>query len=192
MSGNRRAVFLDRDGCVNVEDHYIRDIKQFRLYPDTLESIKALNDAGFAIVVVTNQSGVARGYMTEELVNEVHELLLKMTREAGVIIDRIEYCPHHPEGVITQYAMTCACRKPAPGMALRAAKELSIDMKSSYVVGDKVSDIELGFAIGAKTVLVRTGFGEREVGKVERGEAHPPDHVAEGIGPAVAWILDDV
>ncbi|VAX15125.1 D-glycero-D-manno-heptose 1,7-bisphosphate phosphatase [hydrothermal vent metagenome] len=192
MNGNRKAVFLDRDGCVNVEDHYIRDIKRFCLYPDTLESIKALNDAGFAIVVVTNQSGVARGYMTEELVNEVHELLLKMTREAGVIIDSIEYCPHHPEGVVEKYAMKCDCRKPAPGMALRAAKELGINTKRSYVVGDKISDMELGFAIGAKTVLVRTGFGEREAGKIERGEAAPPNHVAKGIGPAVAWILDDV
>lgn len=185
----KRTVFVDRDGCLNVEDSYIRDINQFRLYPDTLSSLKALNDAGFVIVVLTNQSGVARGYMTEKLVNDVHELLLKMTSEAGVVIDKIEYCPHHPEGVVEEYSIKCDCRKPAPGMALRAAEELGIDTKQSYMIGDKICDMELGVAIGAKTVLVRTGFGKREAGKIERGEAVKPDYIADGIGPAVKWIL---
>jgi len=189
--GSRPAVFLDRDGCVNVEDDHIRRVEQFRLYPDAIASIKRLNDAGFLVVVITNQSGVARGYMSEKLVREVHTLLLKWTAEGGARIDRIEYCPHHPEGAVEPYAVECDCRKPRPGMLLRAAEEMDIDFTRSYVVGDKISDIELGPATGAKSVIVRTGFGAREIGKIERGEAPRPGHIAGGIGDAVDWILAD-
>ncbi|MBI5815165.1 MAG: HAD-IIIA family hydrolase [Nitrospinae bacterium] len=186
-----RIVFLDRDGCVNVEDNHIRDIAQFRLYPDTLEAIRKLNSAGFKVVVITNQSGVARGLMTEELVRQTHDLLMKWTREAGVTIDRIEYCPHHPEGSVADYAKTCDCRKPMPGMLIRAAKELGADLPESYVVGDKISDIELGPATGAKAILVRTGYGARDEGKIISGEVRPPAFVADGIKEAVDWILAD-
>lgn len=186
-----RAVFLDRDGCVNVEDDHIRDISQFRLYPNSLASIKKLNDAGFRIVIITNQSGVARGYMTEELVARTHELLLRWVGEAGARIDRIEYCPHHPDGDVDEYTLACDCRKPEPGMVIRAAEEMGIDLGGSYIVGDKLSDIALGPATGAKAVLVRTGFGVREEGRIKKGEAATPDHIADGIGDAVDWILED-
>jgi len=190
MSGNK-AVFLDRDGCVNVEDDHIRTIEQFRLYPDTLDAVRKLKRAGFLIVIVTNQSGVARGLMTEEFVNSVHKLMLKWFDEAGVGVDAVEYCPHHPDAVVEKYAIQCDCRKPAPGMLNRAARRLDIDFSRSYVVGDKLSDIALGPATGAKAIMVKTGFGEREAAKISDG-AHPaPDFIANGIKDAVDWILTD-
>lgn len=190
MSDNR-AVFLDRDGCVNVEDNHIRAIEQFRLYPDTLESISKLNHAGFLIVIITNQSGVARGLMTEEFVKKVHQLMLEWFDEAGVKVDAVEYCPHHPDGVVEKYAIKCDCRKPAPGMLNRAAKKLDIDFSRSYVVGDKLSDIELGPVTGAKAIMVRTGFGEREAEKISDGDHPAPNYIAYGIKDAVEWILSD-
>ncbi|VAX21643.1 D-glycero-D-manno-heptose 1,7-bisphosphate phosphatase [hydrothermal vent metagenome] len=188
-SKGNKAVFLDRDGCVNVEDNHIRDIKQFRLYPDSLASIKRLNDARFKVVVITNQSGVARGFMTEELVQRTNDLLLKWVDEFGAKIDRVEYCPHHPEGAVKKYAISCECRKPRPGMLLRAAKALDINFAASWVVGDKLSDIALGPATGAKAILVRTGFGARDEKSIARGEAPPPQFIADGIGAAADWIL---
>lgn len=187
--GGRKAVFLDRDGCVNVEDDHIRDIAQFRLYPDSVESIKRLNRAGYAVIVITNQSGVARGYMTEELVRDVNALMIKQVTEGGGKIDRVEYCPHHPEGVVKEYAVDCECRKPRPGMILRAGRALGVDFSRSFVVGDKISDVELGPATGMKAILVRTGYGERELGKVNRGEVAPPDFTANGIAEAVDLII---
>ncbi len=188
-SKGNKAVFLDRDGCVNVEDNHIRDIKQFRLYPESLTSIKKLNDAGFKVVIITNQSGVARGFMTEELVRRTNSLLLKWVDEFGAKIDRIEYCPHHPEGDIKKYAIKCECRKPMPGMLLRAAKALDINFDASWVIGDKISDIALGPATGAKAILVRTGFGARDEKAIANGEEPPPEFIAGGIGGAVDWIL---
>ncbi len=142
--------------------------------------------------MITNQSGVARGYMTEELVNDVHDLLLQWCDQAGVAIDSIEYCPHHPDGAVPEYSMVCDCRKPAPGMLNRASEKLGIDLTQSYVVGDKLSDIGLGPAVGAKAIIVRTGFGERQIAKMEENGDQPPDYIADGIGDAVEWILNDV
>jgi D-glycero-D-manno-heptose 1,7-bisphosphate phosphatase len=187
--GGKKAVFLDRDGCINVEDDHIRDIAQFRLYPDSVDSIKRLNEAGYVIIVITNQSGVARGYMTEELVREVNTLMLKLVTRGGGKIDRVEYCPHHPDGSVKKYAVDCDCRKPRTGMVLRSARALGVDLSRSFVVGDKISDIELGSPTGMKSVLLRTGFGERELEKTRDGKAAPPDFVAEGIREAVDWIL---
>ncbi|MDH5510026.1 MAG: HAD-IIIA family hydrolase [Nitrospinota bacterium] len=186
----RPAVFLDRDGCVNVEGNHIRDLDQFRLYPESLNSIRKLNDTGFLVVVITNQSGVARGYMTEELVLRTHDTLREWATEADVRIDGIYYCPHHPEGAVEKYAIHCQCRKPAPGMLYRADEDLGIDFPRSFVVGDKISDIALGPAVGARSILVRTGFGVEQLEKIKSGGAPTPDHVADGIGDAVIWILD--
>lgn len=187
--GGKKAVFLDRDGCVNVESNHVRDIAQFQLYPDSVESIRRLNDAGYAVVVITNQSGVARGYMTEGLVREVNALMLKQVTQGGGRIDRVEYCPHHTEGVVKKYAVECDCRKPRPGMILRAGRALGLDFSKSFVVGDKISDIELGPATGMKAILALTGFGKGELEKIKRGEAGPPDFVASGIKEAVDFIL---
>ncbi|MDH5637606.1 MAG: HAD family hydrolase [Nitrospinota bacterium] len=186
----RPAVFLDRDGCVNVEDNHIRNLDQFRLYPESLDSIKKLNAAGFLVVVITNQSGVARGFMTEELVRRTNGTLREWASEAGVVIDGIYYCPHHPEGTVEKYAIYCKCRKPAPGMLLQASEDLGIDFSRSFVIGDKISDIGLGPVVGARSILVRTGYGAAQLEKIKSGEAPWPDHVADGIGDAIDWILD--
>ncbi len=184
-----KAVFLDRDGCLNVEDDQIRNISQFRLYPQSLNSIKKLNAAGFLTIIITNQSGVARGLISEEFVVEVHKVLLRWVAEHGARIDWIEHCPHHPDGVIEKYTIECDCRKPKPGMLWRAASALDIDFSKSFVVGDKISDIELGPATGAKSVLLRTGFGENEIIKLQQSTIEYPNYIASGIGEAVEWIL---
>jgi D-glycero-D-manno-heptose 1,7-bisphosphate phosphatase len=191
MSGAdlRPAVFLDRDGCVNVEDHYITDIARFRLYPETLPSMKRLNDAGFLLVIVTNQGGIAKELMTAELVEETHRLFLSWTAAAGVTVDAIHYCPHHPEGTIPDLSQPCDCRKPATGMVTRAAADLGVDLSRSYMVGDKLSDTEMGKNAGMTTILVRTGFGERQRHKIDELGVRPPDAVCDHIGAATDWIL---
>ncbi len=187
----RPAVFLDRDGCVNVEDHYITDIARFRLYPWSIGALRRLQKAGFALVIVTNQGGIAKGLMTVELVEETHALLLRWLAEAGVTIDQIDYCPHHPDSDHPELSLPCDCRKPAPGMIERAARELNLDLTRSYVVGDKLSDVALGKNLGVTSLLVRTGFGEKQETKIGDDGALPPDAVVDHLGKAVDWILTD-
>jgi D-glycero-D-manno-heptose 1,7-bisphosphate phosphatase len=141
-----RAVFLDRDGTINVEVGYLSDLSRLRLIPGAGAAIKRLNDAGLKVVLITNQSGVARGYFPESFVLDTHALLEKMLQEQGARLDGVYYCPHHPKAGTTRYTMTCDCRKPGTGLIDRAARDLTLDVKGSFMVGDKWSDIELGKA----------------------------------------------
>jgi len=185
--GENKAVFLDRDGTINEEVGFIDDPEKLKLIPKAGEALKKLKDAGFLLVVVTNQSGIARGYITEEKLKEVHRRLRKLLSSYGVVLDGIYYCPHHPEG-LPPYRENCPCRKPAPGMILKAKEELGINISSSFVVGDKPEDIELGKKLGMKTVLVLTGFGKGSRKKLEE-KGILPDFVAEDVGEAVEFIL---
>ncbi|MCD6452453.1 MAG: D-glycero-beta-D-manno-heptose 1,7-bisphosphate 7-phosphatase [Acidobacteria bacterium] len=185
--GENKAVFLDRDGTINEEVGFIDDPEKLKLIPKAGEALKKLKDAGFLLVVVTNQSGIARGYITEEKLKEVHKRLRKLLSSYGVVLDGIYYCPHHPEG-LPPYRENCPCRKPAPGMILKAKEELGINISSSFVVGDKPEDIELGKKLGMKTVLVLTGFGKGSRKKLE-DKGILPDFVAEDVGEAVEFIL---
>jgi D-glycero-D-manno-heptose 1,7-bisphosphate phosphatase len=152
------AIFLDRDGTLNVDHGYVHEIDNFQFIDGTIEALQELKKMGFALVVVTNQSGIARGMFTEDQFMTLTEWMDWSLADRDVDLDGIYFCPHHPEGSVEAYRQQCDCRKPQPGMLLSAQEELDIDMASSYIVGDKVEDMLAGQAAGVGTkVLVRTG-----------------------------------
>jgi D-glycero-D-manno-heptose 1,7-bisphosphate phosphatase len=185
----RRAVFLDRDGTVSEEVGYINHIDRFRLYPWAAPSIRELNQAGIPVFLVTNQAGVARGYFSERLVREVHARLERELGDGGARLDAIYYCPHHPEGVVEFYRVSCECRKPKTGMLLRAAREHDLDLSTSFVVGDRYYDLEMGHRVGARGILVLSGYGQGEYTHMRNSWPRPPDHVASNLLEAARWIL---
>ncbi len=185
----RGAVFLDRDGTVNEEVGYLRDLRMLKLIPGASAAIRRLNEAGIPVILVTNQSGVARGYFPESLVHEAHALLAKMLGGEGARLDGVYYCPHHPSAGNSQYTVECDCRKPATGLLDRAARELNIDLGRSFMVGDKWSDVELGHRAGARSVLVSTGFAADDPGNARPAHVEDPDFIAHDLAEAVDWIL---
>jgi histidinol-phosphate phosphatase family protein len=185
MNGKFSAVFMDRDGTINEEVSYLSRMEQLRLYPQTVEAVRLINAAGMKAVVVTNQSGIARGYFTEEFVWSVHERINELLAVQGARIDGFYVCPHHPVYGNGIYKQECSCRKPRPGMLLRAAAELNIDLSRSYMVGDMLKDIEAGKSAGARAVLVRTGYGSNIV------RTDMPAFIADDVLEAVQWILKD-
>ncbi len=185
----RPAVFLDRDGTLAHEVGYINHLSRFRLYPFAAATIRAINGAGWAAVVVTNQAGVARGYFPESLIASVHEEMRRGIEGGGARLDGVYYCPHHPEAGAPPFRSDCDCRKPRPGMVRRAAQELSLDLGRSWVIGDRVGDLELAWNVGARGALVKTGYG---AGEIEAGDwRRKPDLVAENAFAAVHGILGD-
>lgn len=154
-----RAVFLDRDGTINAEKDYLHRIEDFTFIPGAPQAIRALREAGFLVIVVTNQSGVARGYYNEADVERLHRFIQDELAAFGTTIDAFYFCPHHPEHGEEHYRITCACRKGAPGMLLQAAREHGIDLARSYMVGDKPEDIEAGRQAGCRCIMVLTGHG---------------------------------
>lgn len=155
----RPAIFLDRDGVIIEDTHYLASPAQVRLIPGAADAIAALNRAGWPVVVVTNQSGVARGLFPVEAVEAVHAHLTEQLEGYGARIEAYYYCPHFPTADVEVYRVECACRKPKPGMLLRAAEELDLDPDRSWMIGDRASDLEAGAAAGTRTILVRTGYG---------------------------------
>lgn len=178
----RPAVFVDRDGTIAEEVGYLNHASRFRIFPFVAAAIRRLNQAAWPVVVVTNQSGVGRGYFPESLLHEVHELMKKQLSEAGATIDGIYYCPHTS-------ADNCSCRKPKTGMLDRAAREHAIDLSRSVVVGDRYGDIELARYAYARGVLVRTGYGEGELTWHAAKWPAQPDFVAQDFSEATDWIL---
>ena len=176
------AVFLDRDGTINEEVEYLSDPSDLCLIRGAAEAIRLLNDAGIPTIVVTNQAGVGRGYFPEGRVVAVHEKLTEQLTAHGARLDAFYYCPHHPDD-------GCACRKPQPGMLEQAAREQRLDLRRSFVVGDKVSDLEAGRRANCRTVLVLTGYGA-QAQVTFRGSDFQPDHIARDLLDAVRWILD--
>ena len=185
--GSSRAVFLDRDGTLIEEVGYIDRIEQISLYPWSVDAVRALNRAGLRVVVVTNQSGVARGFFTEAMVHQVHDHISALLEAGGARIEAYYYCPHHPDGKIEQYACHCECRKPSPGLIDRAARELGLDPARSFVVGDRWLDIELARAVGARGVMVRTGYGPSEEARRDKGLQ--ADAIVDNLIEASSWIL---
>lgn len=159
----RPAVFLDRDGTINVEKDYLIDPTEFEFIPGVPAALKKLQDAGFLLVVVTNQSGVARGYFSEAQVARLHQHMTDLLAEVGVSLAGIYICPHHPTAGSGDYLQDCDCRKGKPGMLQQAALELDIDLRQSFMVGDKEADILAGTAADCQTFLVRTGYGENHI-----------------------------
>jgi len=186
-----QAVFLDRDGTINTDVGYLNHPDQLELIPRSAQAIKLLNEAGFKTVVITNQAGIAKGLLQETLLPEIHQRLIVLLDETGARIDRFYYCPHHPEAAVEQYRMECQCRKPFPGMVLQAAAELGIDVTRSYVIGDKSCDIELAHNVGARAIMVMTGYGPVEVNRLREALLAPPHFTATDLYDAVQFILND-
>ncbi|MCF8056555.1 MAG: D-glycero-beta-D-manno-heptose 1,7-bisphosphate 7-phosphatase [Desulfocapsa sp.] len=183
------AVFIDRDGTINEQMGYINHTCRFQVLPGAAEAIKRLNDASIPVVVVSNQSGLARGYFPEELLDAVHKKMTSLLAEKGAHVDGIYYCPHHPEAIEERFRAICTCRKPKPGLVYQAAEELHLDPERSYVVGDRWSDIKTAANCGARSVLVRTGYGRGDELYIGPQQEIQPDHVAEDLADAVDWIL---
>ncbi|MDZ7361902.1 MAG: D-glycero-beta-D-manno-heptose 1,7-bisphosphate 7-phosphatase [candidate division KSB1 bacterium] len=183
-----RAVFLDRDGTINEEINYLSRPEQLRLLDGAAEAIRLLNQAGFKVVIVTNQAGVARGYFSEETVQEIHRALENLLGENGAHVDAVYYCPHHPDAGHGVYKTDCQCRKPRPGMLEKAAAELGLDLRQAFVIGDKISDLQAGRAVGCQNILVRTGYG-LESEKQFSACDWQPDWIADNLLEAARWIL---
>ncbi|HEX2988596.1 MAG TPA: HAD family hydrolase [Chloroflexota bacterium] len=184
MSG-ARAVFLDRDGTLIRNHHYGCDPDSIEFLDGVVDGLRLLKLAGYKLVVVTNQSGVARGYFTEECLLAMHRRLGELLEREGVSIDGFYYCPHHAEGVVPQYSHVCDCRKPEPGMVLRGCEELAIDPSHSWLIGDTLDDVEAGKRAGCQAILLDVGTE----GPPESPE-RTPDYVAKGFREAVYHILE--
>jgi D-glycero-D-manno-heptose 1,7-bisphosphate phosphatase len=184
----RKVVFLDRDGTLNRDIGYPARFEQIHLYPEAPAAVRKINEAGFAAVVITHQSGVGRGYFTEADLAVLHRRFEEALANEGARLDGIYSCPHDPRSREARPSRDCACRKPLPGLALRAAADLALDLAGCAMIGDKPDDVLLGRAIGARSVLVLTGYGQNSRRILELGD-QPPDFVAPGVLQAVAWIL---
>ncbi|HEV3214557.1 MAG TPA: HAD family hydrolase [Vicinamibacterales bacterium] len=182
-----RAVFVDRDGTMMEDAGYLDRMERLKLFPYTVDAIRLLNRAGLKVVVVTSQAGVAHGIVTEEFLAQAHEFIGRRVADAGGRIDAFYYCPHLPTAAVEKYRTDCDCRKPKPGMIHSAARDLSIDLSGSYVVGDRWRDIEMGQAAGVEGVLVETGYGKSEASR--RPENIKPVTVVANLIEATTWIL---
>ena len=191
MIKRRIAVFLDRDGTISEDVDYLDNADMLRLIPRAAEAIRLINESGLLAVVVTNQSGLARGYFTEPVLKDVHNRMELLLKAEGAHVDKIYYCPHHPEVGLPEYLLDCECRKPRTGMIDAAAKDLNIDVSCSYVVGDKIIDIELANKAGARGILVMTGYGREELKLLNSERKVWPDHIADDLYDAVKWILSE-
>ena len=181
-----RAVFLDRDGVITQEPpYYAYQLSQLELILKSAEGIRLLNESGFLVVLVSNQSGIARGYYEEEDAARFNQALAQKLAEEGAHIDAIYICPHHPEAKIEKYRLECDCRKPKPGMLKMAEEALEIDLKQSFMIGDKSIDVEAGKRAGCKTVMVKTGYGVEEL----RSKQIECNYAADDLYDAAEYIL---
>lgn len=181
-----KAVFLDRDGTIIEDVGYMNSPEQIQFIPGSIEAIKKLKEAGYKVVVITNQAGIARGLITEDMLQTIDKVLHKWILNGGTHLDGIYYCPHHPEHGVYPYKQVCECRKPHPGLIRKAQKDLNIDLSQSFMIGDKATDVEAGKRAGTKTIFVMTGRGKNEKEKI----VEKPDHIAENLNQAVNWILN--
>jgi D-glycero-D-manno-heptose 1,7-bisphosphate phosphatase len=190
MIGNRRkAAYLDRDGTINEEVDYLREANQLRLIPGAAEAIRRLRQQGWLAIVVTNQSGIARGYLSESQLSEIHDQLRHLLAQDGAELDAIYYCPHHPTFGDAPYRRDCGCRKPKTGMIEQAARDFSVETMHSVVIGDRLQDIEMAHAAGSRGILVKTGYGEQELTRAGMAAESSPDYTASDLLDAVNWVL---
>jgi D-glycero-D-manno-heptose 1,7-bisphosphate phosphatase len=174
-----KAFFLDRDGTICEDVNYLWRPDELRLFPFAAEAVRLLKENGFLVILITNQSGIARGFFDENALSKIHEKLVSELAEQNAKFDAIYFCPHNTDD-------NCACRKPKTGMIEQAAKDFSIDLENSWMIGDKAIDVETGFNAGTKTALVLTGYGQEEIVNLER----KPDIVAENLFEAVKKIIE--
>lgn len=184
------AVFIDRDGTLSEEVGYVNHPARLRLLPRSADAVRLLNESNLKAVVVTNQSGVAKGYFSEPVLHAVNDEMVRQLKVQGAFLDGLYVCVHHPTEGAPPYRARCDCRKPAPGLLFRAAAELDIDLERSYVVGDKISDVAVGREVGAAGILVLTGYGRGEW-EYRRSEwTTTPAYVADDLFDAVRWVLE--
>ena len=181
------AVFLDRDGTLLEEANYLDRLERLVFFPYSVDAVRLLNRGGYAVVIVTNQSGVGRGMYGEDFVHETHDVIAARLRAGGARVDGFYYCPHHPDATVPTYRKACECRKPAPGMLLRAAADLNLDLSRSFAVGDKWTDVAVGQTTGVPGILVRTGYGRASESSPVPGLQAAA--VVDNLVGAVAWIL---
>lgn len=181
-----KAVFLDKDGTIIEDVNYLKHASQIKFIPGSVEAIKMLNKAGYKVIVISNQSGIARGILTEDMLQAIDKNLHKRLLHQGAYLDGMYHCPHHPEHGLYPYKKECSCRKPNPGMLLKAAKDHDIDLAQSYMIGDHPTDIEAGKKAGTKTIFVLTGHGKEEKDRIKEA----PDQIVESLLEAVKQILE--
>ena len=177
-----RAIFLDRDGTINRDVHHCHEVGQFELLPTVPEAINLLNHHGFKVIVITNQSAIARGYLTHNGLTKIHDRMLEILAKSGAIINGIYYCPHHPDD-------KCKCRKPATDLFEQAVKEHDINIQGSYMVGDMATDIKAGINAGCRTVLIANG-STTSVENLQYMNVKP-DFIVENLMEAATWILSN-
>lgn len=181
---------MDRDGTISEEVGYINHPSRFRLFPYTAPAVKLLNEADWLAIVVTNQAGVARGYFSEEMVHVVHQQLKQELEDEGARLDAIYYCAHHPSVGEPPYRFDCDCRKPKPGLISHATNEFDIDLKASWMVGDRYSDIEMARNAGVNSAFLLSGYGRGEWEHQRRNWQQQPDLVSENLLEAVKTITN--
>ncbi len=186
--GGRIAAFLDRDGTLNEEVNFVRTPEELALLPGASDAVRALNERGIVVCIISNQSGVARGFFTEQDLVPIHAKLERELGRSGARIDHIYYCPHHPTEGKPPYNVVCSCRKPDTGMLRQAEGEFDLDLRRSFVVGDRIVDIQAGRNAGATTILVLTGYGPHTLVEC-REQGVIPDVVAVDIAEAVEFIM---
>ena len=183
-----KAIFLDRDGTINEEMGYINHLSRFKVFDFVYEAIRILNNEGYKIIVITNQSGLARGYFDKSLLERIHSNLLTDAQKNKARIDKIYYCPHHKNGIIAEYSKECDCRKPKPGLLLKARDEFNIDMSQSYIIGDRYKDMQFGLKNGLKTIMVMTGYGLGEYTYQKNNWSQMPDFICQDLLEAAEII----
>lgn len=186
---SRRAVILDRDGTLIHEAGYLDRLERLQFFPYTIDAVRLLNRAGFAVVVATNQSGVARGLLEESFVARAHAEIAARLAAGGARVDGWYYCPHHPEGARAEYRQACECRKPEPGLLRRAAEELDLDLARSFAIGDRSHDVRAALAVGATPILVRTGYGREQAADGAASDTAAAPLIVDNLIEAVSWIL---
>ena len=189
---SKSAVFLDRYGTINEEVGYLDDPDRLVLLPGAAQAIRRINEKKIPVVVITNQSGIARGYFDETTVEAIHERLREKLKHEGAHLDGIYLCPHHPEGKVPEFTRVCRCRKPGTALVEQAAVDLGIDLKASFMVGDHVKDMELAINAGITAVMLLTGHGREQWEKADEDLRVQVAHVADDLAGAVEWILNRI
>jgi D-glycero-D-manno-heptose 1,7-bisphosphate phosphatase len=181
----KKAVFLDRDGTIVVHEPYLSSPDQLKLLPNAAQGIRVFKEYGYLIIVVTNQSGVARGFFDEKRLILIHKKLISMLEEEGAVIDDLYYCPHHTEGIIERYKVDCNCRKPKPGMILDAARKYHIDLTQSLMIGDSEADMLAGRDAGCKCVLVRSD----SINEISTATMIGTDYIVKDLLEAASYVI---
>lgn len=181
------GIFFDRDGTIIEERHYLKDSAELQLLPETIPALQQLQQTGMPLYLITNQAGIAHGHFSEAALQKIHETLIQLLAREQIQLRGILYCPHHPNAIITPYQQNCFCRKPHPGLLYQAAWLDRLDLGKSFLIGDKLIDIEAGKRAGTKSILMLTGYGDTEQLKISHHNT--PDFIAANLIEAAAWII---